>query len=96
MALPLNFPDKHPQEIFINGADWSRLMGGATIVSVAASVEDGDVSVTTPQASAFSGAIQSVWVTGGTQAAGEQRIRLEATFSDGRVLAQDFIFKVVT
>ena len=96
MTAPLNFPDKHPEEVFLNGADWSRLIGNATIVSVAASVENGDVSVTSPHPSSFSGAIQSVWVTGGTPRAGEQRVRLEATFSDGRVLAQDFIFKVVT
>lgn len=93
MKIALNWPEKRPQEVFINGADWSLILDGETIASVAAALVAGTVVLTAPAATSFAGAIQSVWVTGGTP--GKQTVRLTATLSDGRVHQQDFVFMVV-
>lgn len=93
MSDLLRWPDKHPDEKLILGADWTLHLSGATIASVAADVVSGDVTVNVPQPSTFSGAIQSLWVSGGT--AGVQKVRCTVTMSDGRVLQQDFGFNVI-
>ncbi len=91
MALN-NWPQKFPGETLRNGADWTNALEGSQIVSCAAQVIEGDVVLTAPVATSFSGALQTVWVSGGT--AGRQRVRLTVTLNDGRVLQEDFGFVV--
>lgn len=88
----LNWPRKLPGEVLRNGVDWSLNLDGATISSVATSLVEGTVGLTTPSATSFSGAIQTVWVSGGTS--GRQRVRCTATLSYGRVLQEDISFNV--
>jgi hypothetical protein len=93
MSVPLQWPDKFPAEQHRNGADWSRVLGDAAIVSCAAQVMEGDVVITVPAATDFSGAVQGVWLTGGT--AGRQIVRMKVVLSDGQKLEQDFRFWVL-
>lgn len=93
MSKPLTWPTKTVAEKFTNGVDWTAVLGDATISSVAAEVTQGDVTITDPSATSYSGAVQSVWVTGGTK--GQHTVRCKATLSDGRVLHQDCRFSVI-
>lgn len=91
--MALRWPDKFPDEVHLNGVDWTKPLGGATIVSCTASVEDGDVTIDDPVASSFTGSIQKAWISGGTE--GSQRVRMQITLNDGRVFEEDCIFAVL-
>ena len=91
--MALRWPDKFPGETILNGVDWTKVLGAATIASCAATVEDGDATVDDPVGPSFTGAVQKIWVAGG--AVGSQRVRAEVTLSDGRVLQEDCIFAVL-
>lgn len=88
------WPDKYPTERFANGADWSGLLDGDTIISCDAEVEQGDVVIDTPSpVNNFSGAIQTVWMVGGTE--GACVIRCDIVTGDGRRFSQKYRFSVI-
>lgn len=91
MALN-NWPQKLQGETLRNGADWTNVLAGAAIVSCAAQVMEGNAVLTAPVATSFSGAVQTVWVSGGSP--GRHRVRVTVTLDDGRVLQEDFGFVV--
>ncbi len=92
MSDVLPWPDKVPTEKHRNGADWSRVLGANTIVSCSALVVSGDVVITSPSSTDFAGAIQAIWITGGTP--GQQIVRMAVVLSDGQRHEQDFRFWV--
>lgn len=91
--MSLRWPDKFPGEKALYGVDWTKALGSAAIVSCTATVEEGNVTVNDPSVPSFSGAVQQIWIAGGT--AGSQRVRAQVTLSDTRILQEDCIFTVL-
>jgi hypothetical protein len=93
MKMPLDWDNKTAATIVRRGADWSLwATGGVTLDNVAAIAFSGDVVTNHPEPSTSDGALQTVWLSGGTP--GKHVVRCTASFSDGQVIEQDFALVV--
>jgi hypothetical protein len=61
--MPLPMPSKDPDEVLDYNIDWTDRLDGDTISSVATELEAGDVTIDSTN---YSGAIQTIWLSGGT------------------------------
>lgn len=91
----LEWPDKFPGEVFLNGVDWTDRLAGAGIANVTATRNVGDVTIDTPAASFAAGNVQYVWIGGGTT--GRQVVTCRAVTNEtpARTLEESFSFNVL-
>jgi len=62
--MPQLVPSKDPNEVLDYTVDWTNRLDGDTISSSSAVLEEGDVTI---DSQSFSGANQTVWLSGGTE-----------------------------
>jgi hypothetical protein len=89
------WPDKFPGEVELYGVDWTDRLAGAAIASVSATVETGDVVITSPAVSFSTGDTQYVWVSAGT--IGRQVVTTQAITNESppRTLEEVFAFDIL-
>jgi len=85
--------NKRQREVFPNEIDWSELLGGAAITACAVEVIEGVVNLTQPQPTSATGAVQTVWVSGGEP--GKVRALCSIETDDGRTLEHVVSFTVI-
>ena len=82
----VDWGEKYAAEKYPNQLDWTNNLQGATISSVDATVVSGDIVITDPSPTSFSGALQTIHLSGGSD--GPHVILASVTFDDGRILNQ--------
>lgn len=92
----LTWPAKDPSEVLDYDLDWSaRLVNSETIVTSTWSITEGSVTIANSPAPAISGAVTSLWLTGGT--VGDVCVlRNQITTSGGRTYDESVRLRVRT